>query len=97
MTPPFSVQTTTGFDRTFRKLVQQHPDLVNYYARVRPILATDPYNRTRAHPIKKLEGIPAGQGQYRIRAGRLRFRYDIASQIVYLKACSLRREDTYRR
>lgn len=41
---------------------------------------------------------PGGQaddGQYRIRAGHFRFRYDIKGQFVYLKACSLRREDTY--
>jgi mRNA-degrading endonuclease RelE of RelBE toxin-antitoxin system len=59
------------------------------------ILEADPYNRSRSYDIKKLEGIPKGHGQYRIRAGRFRFRYDIEGEIVYVKACSLRREDTY--
>jgi len=66
------------------------------YGRVISILEADPYNYSRSHDIKKLEGIPKGYGQYRIRAGRFRFRYDIEGEIVYLKVCSLRREDTYR-
>ena len=37
-----------------------------------------------------------GDGQYRIRLGRFRFRYDLEGQVVYLKACSLRSEETYR-
>ena len=46
--------------------------------------------------MKKLAGVTAGDAQYRIRSGRFGFRYDISEQVVYLKACSLRREDTYR-
>jgi hypothetical protein len=51
-----------------------------------------PINRTRRYQIKKLEGVPAGEGQYRLSLGRWRFRYDIAE----LHYCGLRREDTYR-
>jgi hypothetical protein len=36
-----------------------------------------------------------GQGQYRLRLGRFRFRYDIAGHEVALLYCGLRREDTY--
>ena len=43
------------------------------------ILKADPYNRTRRHPIKKLEGASPDQGQYRLRLRRRRFRYDIWS------------------
>ena len=61
------------------------------------ILKIDPYNRTRRHPIKKLEGVPPGEGQYRLKLRRWRFRYDIWSdrQQVELNFCGLRREDTY--
>ena len=65
-------------------------------ATVIEILSTDPYNRTRQHAIKKLEQVPAGDAQYRIRSGRFRLRYDIDGTSVYLKSVSLRREDTYR-
>ena len=96
MTPaPLSVRTTTSFDREFRKLAKHHRDLVERYGTALLILASDPHNRSRAHNIKKLEGVQAGEGQYRLRLGRFRFRYDIAGRIVTLTACRLRREDTY--
>jgi len=91
----FSVQTTSHFDRTFRKLVKKHRELVDAFAKVLHILKSDPYNTTRSHPIKKLEGVKSGDAEYRIRVGRWRFRYDVIERTVYLKACSLRREDTY--
>lgn len=96
MTQNFSVKTTAHFDRIFRKLAKKHPELPQALARVVAILKTDPYHLSRSHPVKKLEGVESGEGQYRARVGRWRFRYDIVGQIVYLKACSLRREDTYR-
>jgi hypothetical protein len=95
MTPLFTVEPRTHFNRLFRKLAHRHPDLPGHLPSVGTILRTDPYNRSGGHPIKKLVGIPAGDGQYRIRLGRFPFRYDIEGQTVYLKLCSLRREDTY--
>ncbi len=93
MTPPFSVRTTPRFDRLAKALT--HPDFPSRYDRARAILADDPYNRTRAHHIKKLEGMPVGDGQWRLSLGRYRFRYDIHGQEVVLQYCGLRREDTY--
>jgi len=91
----FDVQTTKHFDRTLKKLEHAHPALREEYTAILPILADDPYNRTRRHPIKKLTGVAPGEGQYRIRMSRFRFLYDIDKQTVFLKACALRREDTY--
>lgn len=54
------------------------------------ILASDPHNRAGAHPVRKLEHVPAGDGQWRRQLGRFRFRYDIEGQTVWLKACTLR-------
>jgi len=93
---PFEVKVTTRFDRELRQLSARHPDLPKLYAAILPILQNDPYNRTRSHAVKKLAGVGAGDGQYRIRSGRFRFRYDISGRAVCLKACALRREDTYR-
>ena len=95
MTPLFSVQTTPAFERWFKKLAAQHSELVAIYADVLKILETDPYNRTRAHPIKKLTAVKQGDGQYRLRSARWRFRYDIYEHVVLLVDCSLRSEDTY--
>lgn len=96
MSAEFLVVTTSRFDRELKKLAAKHSDLPDLFRRVIEILKADPFNRSRQHPIKKLEAIPAGEGQYRVRSGRFRFRYDVDEQTVFLKACSLRREDTYR-
>ena len=96
MTAEFLVATTSRFDRELRKLAAKHSGLADVFRRVLETLKADPYNRSRQHAIKKLEAVPPGEGQYRIRSGRFRFRYDIDGQRVYLKACSLRREDSYR-
>ena len=96
MTSEFLVTTTSRFDRELKKLAAKHSGLPEMFRQVIGILKADPYNRGHQHPIKKLEGIPAGEGQYRIRTGRFRFRFDIDEQTVILKACSLRREDSDR-
>jgi mRNA-degrading endonuclease RelE of RelBE toxin-antitoxin system len=96
MTTEFLVLTTSRFDRELKKLAAKHRGLPEVFGQVVQILKADPYNRSRQHPIKKLEGVSAGDGQYRVRSRRFRFRYDVDSQTVVLKACSLRREDSYR-
>jgi len=91
----YSVLTTSHFDRLMKKLAPKHPELVDRFEEAVAILSADPYNKSRRHAIKKLEAVPAGQGQYRLRSGRLRFRYDIEGTDVVLLHCGLRREDTY--
>ena len=57
------------------------------------MLATDPYNRSRSHPIRELSGVEA----WRYRKHRRRFVYTIHDDMVTLDYCDLRRERTYRR
>lgn len=97
MTPQFSVRTTAHFDRLLKKLCGRHPDLPEIFAAAVIILQADPLNRSRCHSIKKLQGVAPGEGQYRLRLGRWRFRYDIWDLQVHLSYCGLRREDTYTR
>jgi mRNA-degrading endonuclease RelE of RelBE toxin-antitoxin system len=91
----YSVTTTAHFDRLLKKLVPRHPELVERFEEAITILSLDPHDKNHKYPIKKLQGVPAGQGQYRLRSGRFRFRYDIAEREVVLLYCGLRREDTY--
>ncbi|MBI4908284.1 MAG: hypothetical protein HY820_31955 [Acidobacteria bacterium] len=97
MTARFTVITTRQFDRESGKLLRAHPDFDEHVAYATQVLSGDPYNVSRLHSIKKLIDVAAGEGQYRLRSGRFRFRYDVDSktQTVHLKACGLRREDTY--
>jgi len=96
MTPPFVVLTSPRFERLFRSLVKRHRELYELRHTVIDILSTDPYNRSRRHQIKKLAGVKQGAGQYRLRLGRWRFRYDVTKNKVALQYCGLRREDVYR-
>jgi mRNA-degrading endonuclease RelE of RelBE toxin-antitoxin system len=96
MNAGFLVVTTSRFDRELKKLAAKHLDIAVTFRKAIEILKADPYNRSRQHHIKKLEGVSSGDGQYRIRSGRFRFRYDVDGTTVFLKACSLRREDSYR-
>jgi len=83
MTPAvFSVQVTARFERDYRKILKDHPDISAHYARAITILAADPYNRRRSHPIKKLSSVKPGEGQYRIRFLRFRFSHEPTQRIT---------------
>ena len=96
MTQSFTVRTTASFDRLAKTLRKQHKEFTARYEEALALLGSDPVNRSRAHSIKKLVNVPAGEGQYRLRLGRWRFRYDIEDKEVILYYCGLRRENTYR-
>ena len=96
MTARFSVRTVPGFERFARRLADQHQEFARLLAQAIEILEEDPHNAGHARRILKLKGVAAGEGQYRLRLGRFRFRYDIAGREVVLIYCGLRREDTYR-
>jgi hypothetical protein len=95
MTPRFSVRTTPHYERLARRLLKRHSELRTLQERAVRILGADPYNQTGAHHIRKLVGVPAGGGQWRLALGRFRFRYDVIGADVVLHYCGLRREDTY--
>jgi hypothetical protein len=96
MKPQFSVIVTPHYERLFKKLMRVHRDLPALQAQVGAILTNDPYNQSREHHIKKLQGVAAGEGQFRLSMGRWRFRYDIFGDEVWLVYCGLRREETYK-
>ena len=96
MSTSYAVKTSPGFDRLLRRLSKRHLELADTFEEAITILEVDPYNRTRTRNIKKLEGQRVGSGQYRLRLGRWRFRYDIVGTDVVLEYVGLRREDTYR-
>ena len=73
----FTVVTTPLFDRLLAKLCQEHSELPGILELAISILKADPYNIKRGHPIRKLRDVKAGEGQFRLRIARWRFRYDI--------------------
>jgi mRNA-degrading endonuclease RelE of RelBE toxin-antitoxin system len=95
MKPRFTVQSSPHFERLVKKLSKQHRELPELLGDAIEILEADPYNHTQQHAIKKLTG-SQDEGQWRLRLGRWRFRYDIVGNDVLLQYVGLRRENTYR-
>ena len=91
----FTVLVTPHFERLAKRLAKQQPDFPKQFQKALAVLKTDPYNLSAKHAILKLTAEQADNGQWRLRVGRLRFRYDIVEQTVELKYCGLRRENTY--
>ena len=95
MTPRFSVRVSSRCQPLLTRLHEQHPDFAAFHTRAIEILEQDPANVRRQHNILKLKDTTRGDGQWRLRLGRFRFRYDIYEREVLLLYCGLRREDTY--
>ena len=56
------------------------------------VLEEDPYNTSRQYPIKKLSDVKQGEGQWRMRSGVWRLRYDIIDKDVILYSFKHRKE-----
>ena len=89
---PYRILTTPTFERETRKLKQGNPPIIKHLERMVEVLRSDPWNRTRSHNIKQLKGVRPGEGQFRIRSGEWRLRYDITGQDVILHSFRHRRE-----
>lgn len=96
MAAGFSVRTAPRFDRLAKALRRRDKEFTNRYREAIAILADDPYNHRGGHPIRKLVAVKPGEGQWRLRLGRWRFRYDIEDTEVVLCFCGRRDESTYR-
>ena len=87
-----AITTTSAFERDVRRRLKGAPDLIAALEEVRAVLQADPHNRSRQHNIKKLTGVKRGEGQWRIRVGDYRLRYDIINREVVLYSFRHRRE-----
>jgi mRNA-degrading endonuclease RelE of RelBE toxin-antitoxin system len=92
MTRTYQVLTTPAFEREFKKLVRKNPGIRKYLELTLEILETDPQNVTRSHDIKQLKDVKPGDGQFRIRKGEWRLRYDVSGHDVVLHSFRHRRE-----
>ena len=92
MLPAYRLITTPAFERDVRRNLKGNPKLITVLKQLEGDLSRDPTNKTRAHNIKKLKGIRPGEGQWRIRAGDYRLRYDIFSKEVVLYSFRHRKE-----
>lgn len=91
----FSVEITSGFKRNLKSCIKKYSDAGILHKKVLVILSSDPYNKSQAYKIKKLTDVSAGDGQWRIRLGSYRIRYDIIGNTVLLYSFK-NRKDAYR-
>jgi mRNA-degrading endonuclease RelE of RelBE toxin-antitoxin system len=91
----YRVLTTPSFEREFKKLIKKNPEIGKYLEQTVEILESDPQNVTRSHDIKQLKDIKPGEGQFRIRKGEWRLRYDVSGRDVVLHSFR-RRMEAYR-
>ncbi len=92
MLQPFRTRSSPSFERDIRKLSRRNPNLLLKVEEAAAILSDDPYNTTKAHSIKKLTGVRLGEGQWRIRIGDYRIRYDVFGSDVVLYSFRHRKE-----
>lgn len=80
----FHLISTPPFEQNVRKRTKRNRKLLEEVMEALQILRTDPYNSSGAHNIRKLKGVTSGEGQWRLRSGDYRLRYDIFGDDVVL-------------
>jgi mRNA-degrading endonuclease RelE of RelBE toxin-antitoxin system len=70
----FRAVTTPSFEREFRKVSRRNSKLLEALEELIALLAKDPLSHSGQHPIKKLEGVKPGEGQWHVRWGEYRLR-----------------------
>jgi mRNA-degrading endonuclease RelE of RelBE toxin-antitoxin system len=92
MAAAFRVLATAAFDRSLKRLAKKHSRIPEVFGDLLVILESDPTNTSRRHNIKKLVGVEAGDGAWRIRAGVYRLRYDVEGTTVTLPSINHRKD-----
>jgi mRNA-degrading endonuclease RelE of RelBE toxin-antitoxin system len=90
----FRLVYTTACKRDIKFLIGRNQEIYLQFLKLHEVLREDPYNISRKFNITKLTDTPPGEGQWRIRAGKYRLRYDIFDQAVVLYSFS-HRKDAY--
>jgi mRNA-degrading endonuclease RelE of RelBE toxin-antitoxin system len=80
----FRLISTPPFEQDVRKRTRRNRTLQAEVMGMLEILRKDPYNTSTAHNISKLKAVTSGEGQWRLRSGDYRLRYDIFGDEVVL-------------
>ena len=88
----YLTRPTSAFQRDVRSLTKRNPNLLIAIDEMERTLQEDPFNLTRQHQITKLVNVKVGNGQWRIRSGDYRLRYDIVGDEVIMYSFTHRKE-----
>lgn len=91
----FNISYSVAFSRDAKKLRKKDKKITEIMETTSKILQEDPFNSKQIKNIKKLVDVEKGCGQWRIRFGDYRIRYDIIGRDVVLHSIK-NRKDIYR-
>ncbi len=80
----YRVIVLPGLEREVRRLRKRLPHVHERLLEAVELLETDPFNLEGRANIRKLVDVPAGEGQFRMRLGDYRLRYDVIGDEVIL-------------
>jgi mRNA-degrading endonuclease RelE of RelBE toxin-antitoxin system len=80
----YRVVTSPRFTRDVRRLRKRAPRMSQLLKEAGALLADDPYKRRGHSDVAKLVDVRPGDGQFRLRLGDWRLRYDVFGDEVVL-------------
>jgi mRNA-degrading endonuclease RelE of RelBE toxin-antitoxin system len=80
----YRVVASSGFEREVHRLRARLPRVYEGLLEAVEVLETDPFNLEGRANIRKLVDVPPGEGQFRLRIGDYRLRYDVVGDEVIL-------------
>jgi mRNA-degrading endonuclease RelE of RelBE toxin-antitoxin system len=92
MAVSFRLVSTPPFERSLKRLAKKNRAITSVVEDMFSVLGVDPLNVSRRYNIKKLTGIEQGSGQWRIRSGVYRLRYDVIGEDVVLYSINHRKD-----
>jgi addiction module RelE/StbE family toxin len=84
MSGRYRVLAGKSFEREVRRLRKRFPLVYDTLVSAVGLLENDPFNLQGRANIRKLAGIPPGEGQFRLRVRDWRLRYDVVGEEVIL-------------
>jgi mRNA-degrading endonuclease RelE of RelBE toxin-antitoxin system len=92
MAPRYRIVASAGFERDVRGLRKHAPRVLDALIGAAGLLREDPFNLRGHANIRKLVDVRPGEGQFRLRLGVWRLRYDVVGADVVLHSMRHRRE-----
>jgi len=84
MSRRYRVVATKAFEGEVRRLRKRLPRVYESLLEAVQLLEDDPFNTEGRANIRKLVDVPVGEGQFRVRLGDYRLRYDVIGNEVLL-------------
>jgi len=97
MSAEWQVVRAERFDRQAKKLRKKYAGFSDAYAEALLTISDDPRGEAQGVKTRKLRNIAMnGNGQWRFKVDKFRFRYDIIGDVVLFQTCFYRSSHDYK-